>query len=128
LVITPDRRLLATDAIIRSQDLRAFAEVRVSENEPRYREPLSRDVERLARQLGRNCRVVLLGGIATNKYAQVLAAALGKRLVFPQAFVGRGDMSRGGLMLRCVREGRELEYVTISGAVRRGSRPPRLHK
>ena len=35
-------------------------------------------------------------------------------------------MSRGGLLLRCVRSGAELEYVPIAGAVRHGPRPPRL--
>ena len=50
----------------------------------------------------------------------------GRQLLFPREFVGRGDMSRGGLMLRCVREGRELEYVALDGAARHGSRPPRL--
>jgi len=46
--------------------------------------------------------------------------------VFPPAFVGRGDMSRGGLMLRCVDSGIELEYAPIAGATRNGRRPPRL--
>jgi hypothetical protein len=35
-------------------------------------------------------------------------------------------MSRGGLLLRCVRDRRELEYVPVLGAVRHGPRPPRL--
>ena len=35
-------------------------------------------------------------------------------------------MSRGGLMLRCVDNGLELDYVPIAGAVRQGKRPPRL--
>ena len=126
LVITPGRGLLPGDTIIRLSDLRAFADVRVAEDEPIYREPLARDAAHLARQLKGKCRVVLLGSIATNKYADVLTAALGKQLMFPQAFVGRGDMSRGGLMLRCVRDCRELEYVSVAGAVRRGSRPPKL--
>ena len=56
----------------------------------------------------------------------VLLDAFGERLVFPIAFVGRGDMSRGGLLLRHAREGRELEYVPVRGAVRHGQRPPKL--
>ncbi len=39
---------------------------------------------------------------------------------------GRGDMSRGRLLLRCVDAGEELAYVAVRGAVRRGTRPPRL--
>src|SRR5262245_42549903 len=35
-------------------------------------------------------------------------------------------MSRGGLMVRCVAEGRELTYMSVVGAVRRGRKPPRL--
>lgn len=70
--------------------------------------------------------VVLLGSIATGKYADTLLAVLGERLVFPALFVGRGDMSRGGLLLRAVRDGRELDYVPVAGTVRRGRRPPRL--
>ena len=46
--------------------------------------------------------------------------------MFPSEFVGRGDMSRGGLLLRSAREGRELEYIPVAGAVRRGKRPPKL--
>ena len=37
-------------------------------------------------------------------------------------------MSRGGLMLRCVSEARELTYVPVHGAVRHGQRPPRLDR
>lgn len=57
-----------------------------------------------------------------------LLDCFGDRLVFPEDFVGRGDMSRGGLMLRCAREGRELAYVPARGAVRHGPRPPKLPK
>jgi len=43
-------------------------------------------------------------------------------------FVGRGDMSRGGLLLRSVRYEVELDYVPVAGAVRHGPRPPRLER
>jgi hypothetical protein len=46
--------------------------------------------------------------------------------LFPEAFVGRGDMSRGGLLLRAARAGTELDYIPVQGAVRRGKRPPKL--
>jgi hypothetical protein len=72
--------------------------------------------------------VVLLGSVASGKYVDPLTETLGDRLLFPPDFVGRGDMSRGGLMLRCVRAGRELPYVPVAGAVRRGSRPARLER
>ena len=35
-------------------------------------------------------------------------------------------MSRGGLLLRCVRTGLELGYGPVLGAVRTGPRPPKL--
>ena len=69
---------------------------------------------------------MLLGSIASGKYVEVLLPIFGERLLFPSSFVGRGDMSRGGLMLRCVEDGLELDYVPIAGAVRQGKRPPRL--
>ncbi|HEY4217868.1 MAG TPA: hypothetical protein VGM67_12070 [Gemmatimonadaceae bacterium] len=53
-------------------------------------------------------RVVLLGSIATGKYADTLLEIFGDRLMFPTDFVGRGDMSRGGLLLRRVREARQI--------------------
>ena len=68
----------------------------------------------------------LLGSIASDKYVDALLSVFGERLTFPAEFVGRGDMSRGGLLLRCVRAGQELTYVSVAGAVRHGPRPPRL--
>ena len=44
----------------------------------------------------------------------MLGAIFGERLTFPIAFVGRGDMSRGGLLLRHARDGVELEYVPVA--------------
>jgi len=70
--------------------------------------------------------IVLLGSVASDKYVDPLLGVFGERLVFPPSFVGRGDMSRGGLLLRCVRSGEELTYVPVKGAVRHGPRPPRL--
>ena len=125
-VIVPGRGLLPPDEPIRREDLLAQAKVTVSEAESRFRAPLARDAGRLAASLRAGDAVVLLGSIATDKYVEVLGQCFGERLLFPSAFIGRGDMSRGGLMLRCVLEGRPLEYVPVSGAVRRGPRPPKL--
>jgi hypothetical protein len=126
LVIVPGRGLVPVGQFVVLEDLRAIAAVGVSPDEPRFVEPLARDVAAIAHGLSGADRVVLLGSIASGKYVDVLDAILGTRLAFPRAFVGRGDMSRGGLLLRCVKEGRELEYVEVRGAVRRGTRPPRL--
>jgi hypothetical protein len=70
--------------------------------------------------------VVLLGSVASPKYVSVLLDIFGERLRFPVDFVGRGDMSRGGLLLRKAREGVELEYAPLAGAVLHGVRPPKL--
>jgi hypothetical protein len=70
--------------------------------------------------------VVLLGSIASPKYVDLLLPVFGEKLMFPPDFVGRGDMSRGGLMLRCVAADTELEYTPVAGAIRHGRRPPKL--
>jgi hypothetical protein len=71
-------------------------------------------------------RVVLLGSVATDKYVGPLLDVFGDRLLFPATFAGRGDMSRGGLLLRCARTGVQLDCVAVRGAVRHGPKPPRL--
>jgi len=126
LIITTDRGLLPVDAIVTREDLIAFSCVDLAGRDERYTTPLRRDVAGLANSLGPSDRVVLLGSIATGKYVDMLLEAFGERLVFPSDFVGRGDMSRGGLLLRCVNEGRELSYEPVAGAVRHGKRPPKL--
>ena len=126
-VITPTRGLLVPETRVDAQALREFAEVDVSANDARYRLPLERDVSALAAQLGGTSRVVLLGSVATGKYSDVLTAILGPRLLYPSSFVGRGDMSRGGLLLRAVAAGTELDYESLrAGTQPRGPRPPRL--
>lgn len=125
-VITPSRGLLSVDVPIGVAELRAFAEVDIDEDDPRYRKPLVRDVKKLVRHLPADTQVVLLGSIATGKYVDVLLENFGERLLFPADFVGRGDMSRGGLLLRCAVDGRELNYIPVAGAVRKGKRPPKL--
>jgi hypothetical protein len=126
LVITPTDGLRPADEPVDLARLRRFATVDIDGDDPRYREPLDRDARALAGRIGAHGEVVLLGSIATGKYIEPLLAALGKRLKFPADFVGRGDMSRGGLLLRCARAGIELTYVGVSEVVRRGPRPPRL--
>ena len=125
-VITAGRGLVDPEMIVGLEDLRAFAAVSIDAREPRYREPLVRDAAALAAKLPAAGRAVLLGSIASDKYVDILHEAFGERLVFPQAFVGRGDMSRGGLLLRAVDEGEELTYVPVRGTVRNGQRPPKL--
>jgi len=126
LVITPNRGLVPAATPIGLDDLRTFAEVEIDESDPRYRQPLERDVKKLAKKLTADCEVVLLGSIATGKYIDIFLTHLGERLRFPADFIGRGDMSRGGLLLRCAVDRTELAYVSVAGAVRKGKRPPKL--
>lgn len=126
LVMAPGAGLVPAETPVRAQDLRDYGAVPVDAREPRFCEPLQRGAAALAARLGPDGEVVLLGSVAAAKYVEPLLAVLGERLLFPAAFVGRGDMSRGGLLLRAVRARVELAYLPVAGAVRRGVRPPRL--
>ena len=123
-VITTDRGLLPADTAIGVRDLREFGTVDIRSDHPRYRAPLQRDMTRIRQ--AHDVEVVLLGSVATGKYVDVLLEVMGDRLLFPTDFVGRGDMSRGALLLRAAREGRELAYEPVAGAVRRGRRAPKV--
>ena len=123
-VITTDRGLLPPDTPIGLRELREFGTVDIRADRAEYSTPLKRDLARLE-QL-EDLEVVLLGSVATGKYVDVLLEMLGERLLFPVDFVGRGDMSRGGLLLRAAEAGQELTYEPVAGAVRRGPRPPKL--
>ena len=125
-VITTSRGLVLPHEPVTLETLREFASVDLKIANHSYVKPLEACARRIASHLGPDDDVVLLGSIATDKYVEVLMRVFGERLLFPREFVGRGDMSRGGLMLRCVGEGRELEYQPLMGAIRHGARPPRL--
>jgi hypothetical protein len=125
-VITPTAGLRSVDTFVDRAALLRFATVDVDPADARYRRPLEQSARALAADLGSDCDVVLLGSIASPKYVDVLLRIFGERLLFPAEFVGRGDMSRGGLMLRCAAAGEQLTYVPVAGAVRHGQRPPKL--
>jgi hypothetical protein len=110
-VIVPGLGLRPAGTVIHLPDLRAIARVPVDPANRRYLRPLQHDAARLADQLAPDDAAILLGSIATVKYLQPLKAILGSHLRFPQEFIGRGDMSRGSLMLKCAAERRELTYI-----------------
>ena len=124
LIITPSRGLMRWDSPVDPACLREFASVTVDVSEPRYVGPLAASVAALTK-LDID-EIVLLGSIATGKYVECLLPHFGERLRFPGDFVGRGDLSRGGLLLRCVAGNEELTYTPVLGAIRRGSRPQKL--
>jgi hypothetical protein len=125
-VITPNAGLRCPDTFITPRALRAFADEDVRVDNARYRRPLEKGARALLAEIGPECDVVLLGSVASPKYVEVLTAIFGERLRFPIDFVGRGDMSRGGLLLRRAGAGEELPYVPVIGAVLHGARPPKL--
>lgn len=125
LVIVPGSGLLGPETPISLSNLRAIARVGVSADAT-FISSFERSVIGLASGLAASDRVVLLGSIASGKYVDSLDRTLGERLHFPAEFVGRGDMSRGGLMLRSASIGLELDYVPFRGAIRHGKRPPKL--
>jgi hypothetical protein len=125
-IITTDRGLVAPDLRVTRDDLTAFSRVDLARENPVFIEPLLRDARQLHERIPSDAEVILLGSIATGKYVAPLLGVFGDRLRFPASFVGRGDMSRGGLLLRSVRAGTELEYIPVAGATRHGVRPPKL--
>lgn len=125
-VITSGQGLVPPHTRVTIDYLRELASIPIDADEPRYRVPLERTLRELHDAAGPECDYVLLGSVATNKYLDPISAILGDRLLFPEEFAGRGDMSRGGLMLRCAEAGKQLTYTPIGNLTRHGPRPPKL--
>jgi hypothetical protein len=125
-IITASGGLLSPHELVTLPRLQAISAGRVDAENPEYREPLVRDMHKLHSSLAADAHVVLLGSIATPKYVEPLLEVLGHSLLFPRDFVGRGDMSRGGLLLRSTAAGVPLAYVPVLNATRSGARPGRL--
>ncbi|MEX0802056.1 MAG: hypothetical protein WD688_01865 [Candidatus Binatia bacterium] len=114
LIITPTAGLLPDRAMVRLSRLRGFSRVPISMKNRRYRSSLLRAVRQLALEIGPDCEVILLGSVASGKYLDILSRVFGDQLRVPAEFIGRGDMSRGALLLRCVEEQRELNYIPVA--------------
>jgi hypothetical protein len=115
-LITTSRGLLPPDTVVDLEAVRHLSSAaQVDPEDDRYRIPLQRDAANLKGALTDACQVVLLGSVATEKYTKPLLEVFGGQLMIPSAFIGRGDMSRGGLLLRCVREKQELAYIPAGG-------------
>ena len=128
VVIVPGAGLIPPETPVTIEQLRAISDIPVAESNPIYRDALLQAAKLLDRHAAGACSYVLLGSIASGKYTGPLLEIFGERLLFPPDFVGRGDMSRGGLMLRSARSGVELPYIPIQGALLHGERPPRLER
>lgn len=137
-IITSSRGLVPEHQEIGLKEMEEFSRVAVDVTVPAFQEPLRRSVRELVSAVAGTkgkkkgpkalppCEFVLLGSIATGKYVDALLPLLGDTLKFPEEFVGRGDLSRGGLMLKCVRENAELQYALLREAKRQGHRAKRI--
>lgn len=126
LIITPSEGLLPPHTLINRDALRDMSRCNVDPKNPRYRLPLERTASAIQQRLSRCDEIVLLGSIASPKYVEPLVPIFGEQLLFPAEFVGRGDMSRGGLLLRHSQGSEELRYASVSKSVLHGRRPPKL--
>jgi len=113
LVITSGFGLVPQDWRLTEERMKRMKKIDVDVATRNYTKPLREHAQLLAQAIDDDAHVVLLGSVATGKYVDVLLPVLGNRLRFPTLFAGLGDMSRGGLMLRAAREGRELQYTTL---------------
>lgn len=128
LVMAPGLGLIPPETVVSIDQLRAIADVSVADNNPDFRRPLRAAAKSLDERAGKDCSYVLLGSVASAKYTTPLLEVFAERLLFPADFVGRGDMSRGGLMLRHARSRVELPYIPVQGAHLHGARPARLER
>jgi hypothetical protein len=126
LVISPSEGLRSLDELVTLDRLLEWAKVPIDVGNRRFTAPHVEHAEILERAHGCETRFVLLGSVATDKYVRPLAKVFGDHLLFPPAFVGRGDMSRGALLLRAARAQAELDYAPIEGAHRHGPRAPSI--
>ena len=125
-IITANTGLVEPERVLNAAELRRYGNTDIHESDTRFTRPLRRDATQLAKVLSPAGQVILLGSIASAKYRTTLLTVFGARLVFPVAFIGRGDMSRGALLLRAARAGVELPYASVEGAALTGKRPVRL--
>ena len=119
-IITPSRGLVAAETLVGTRELYEFATIPVDTKESRFTGPLKQSAEAIS--LVDSSEIILLGSVATGKYTETLLPILGKRLLFPVDFAGRGDMSRGALLLRSVAANRELCYDPVTRVSLRGTK------
>lgn len=109
--------LMLPETVVTLDDLRRISATPIDADNSYYRLPLDRDLLELRERVGSETDVIMLGSIATSKYVKPLLAVFGERLLFPEAFLGRGDMSRGSLLLQCCSTASPLRYLRAGGLV-----------
>jgi hypothetical protein len=125
-VITMTDGLLPPETPVRPDDLRRYAAAEQGSEPGRL--ALERSACALAEALsadadGRRCDVIFLGSLASGKYTGALLPTFGERLLYPRALLNLGQLDRGALLFRCVREGRELEYAPVASIEQPRGRP-----
>jgi hypothetical protein len=120
MIITPTAGLMPDGATVGLSTLRGFSRVPINVKNRRYRTAFLRGLRQLAHDVGPDCEVILLGSIATGKYLDLVQQVFADQLRVPAEFIGLGDMSRGALLLQCVKEQRELSYISVATVPKRG--------
>lgn len=105
--------LMLPERVVTLRELRRISAISIDAKNSHYRLPLDSDLLHLRELVGNEADVILLGSIATSKYVTPLQEVFEERLLFPRDFLGRGDMSRGSMLLRCCAEGSELAYLPV---------------
>ena len=114
-VMTAGGGLCSPDEPVTVARIRGWAAVSIHEQNLHFTAPLIRHASALLEACAVDTQFVLLGSVATKKYVEPLLAVFGERLLYPRDFAGRGDMSRGSLLLSAIRAQRELEYERVAG-------------
>jgi hypothetical protein len=127
-VITSGQGLVTPETVVTIEQIQQIASIPIDADDARYRLPLEKACRALDDAAGPECDFVLLGSVATVKYLEPMFAVFGHRLLFPEEFLGRGDLSRGGLLLRSTSAGVQLTYAPAGNLTRHGTRPPKLPK
>jgi hypothetical protein len=105
--------LMLPETVVTLSDLRRISSTSIDAKNSQYRLPLDSDLLRLREMVGNQTDIILLGSVATSKYITPITEVFRERLLFPKDFLGRGDMSRGSMLLRCCAQGLELEYLPV---------------
>jgi hypothetical protein len=125
-VITTNRGLVPVETRVSAEELDSFSKDLIDAQNRSYSDPLVGTALAISAATSGDCPIVLLGSVASGKYTHHLLPIFGELLQFPLEFVGRGDMSRGGLLLRRAAANQMLEHGPVAGALLKGKRPPKL--
>jgi hypothetical protein len=125
-VITTNQGLVPVETLVSAEELDSFSKDQIDAQNRSYSDPLVGTALAISAASSGDCPIVLLGSVASAKYTHHLLPIFGELLQFPLEFVGRGDMSRGGLLLRSAAANQMLNHVPVAGALLKGKRPPKL--